>query len=127
MCIRDSYKEDLVSVTLKGCDGPQKINNIMEKMRANPPLCLGPHRVLKIEDYQTGILSDTESGKTLPTGLPKSNVLRFLLEEEAWFCLRPSGTEPKIKFYFRVKGDSIEDARKKLAQLKDSVMRWVGM
>lgn len=121
------YKEDLVSVTLKGCDGPQKINNIMEKMRANPPLCLGPHRVLKIEDYQTGILSDTESGKTLPTGLPKSNVLRFLLEEEAWFCLRPSGTEPKIKFYFGVKGDSIEDARKKLAQLKDSVMRWVGM
>ena len=116
------YKEGLLSVTLKGCDGSQRISEIMEGMRENPPERLGEYRVLKVEDYQSKTVTDVESGEKYPTGLPKSDVLRYLLEEEAWFCLRPSGTEPKIKYYFGVKGDSLEDAQERLKRLKDAVM-----
>lgn len=111
------FKEDLVSVTLKGIEGMQKIKEIMGSYRKNPPVAAGGFKVLKFRDYEADTIKELATGSVTPTGLPKSDVLYFELEEDAWCAVRPSGTEPKIKFYFGVKGSSLEDAQEKLKQL----------
>jgi phosphoglucomutase len=108
------YKEDLASLTLKGIEGVQKISAMMDDLRKQPPTELGGIQVVECKDYQQGI-----------EGLPTSNVLKFRLADDSWFAARPSGTEPKIKFYFGVKGNSLPDAEAKLAALKESVMKLV--
>lgn len=108
------YQECLESVTLKGEDGLLRIKAVMESFRNNPPKMAGGLNVEKIEDYETGAGVE---GK-----FPKSNVLRFLLEGSSWFCIRPSGTEPKIKLYFGVKGESFKEAGKKLGTLKRDIL-----
>jgi len=116
------FKEDLVSVTLKGIEGMEKIHEIMKMYRMNPPKVAGDYKILKIRDYKEDTITDLETGVVLPTGLPNSDVLYFELNDDAWCAIRPSGTEPKIKFYFGVKGTSAEDAEKKLDKLtKDNV------
>jgi phosphoglucomutase len=111
------FKEDLVSVTLKGIEGMQKIKDIMESYRKNPPKTAGDYKVLKLRDYKLDTITDIETGAVTPTGLPKSDVLYFDLNDNAWCAVRPSGTEPKIKFYFGVNGSSMEDADQKLEKL----------
>jgi Phosphomannomutase len=111
------FKEDLMSVTLKGIEGMEKIKEIMGAYRANPPKKAGDFKVLKLRDYKLDTITDMETGAVTPTGLPKSDVLYFDLNDNAWCAVRPSGTEPKIKFYFGVKGSSMEDADQKLNKL----------
>lgn len=111
------FKEDLSSVTLKGIEGMEKIKDIMEGYRKNPPKAAGDYKILKIRDYMRDTITDTETGSVTPTGLPNSDVLYFELNDNAWCAVRPSGTEPKIKFYFGVKGASMEDAEVKLKKL----------
>jgi phosphoglucomutase len=111
------FKEDLVSVTLKGMEGMQKINEIMESYRINPPKTAGDYTVLKLRDYQRDTITDMETGVVTPTGLPNSDVLYFDMNDNAWCAIRPSGTEPKIKFYFGVKGATMAEAEEKLKKL----------
>ena len=111
------YKEDLYTITLKGMDGSEKIAEMMKKLRENPPKNFGDLKVLKFRDYSNDTLTDLETGNVTSTGLPKSDVLYFDLENDSWCCARPSGTEPKIKFYMGVKGDSLEDAKAKVDKL----------
>ncbi len=111
------FKEDLVSVTLKGIEGMEKIKEIMESYRINPPKAAGDYQVLKLRDYQKDTITDMETGAVTPTGLPESDVLYFDLNDNAWCAIRPSGTEPKIKFYFGVKGSTMADADTKLNKL----------
>lgn len=111
------FKEDLVSVTLKGIEGMAKIKEIMAGFRTNPPKSAGGYKVLKFRDYAKDITTDLTTGGKTPTGLPKSDVLYFDLEQDAWCAVRPSGTEPKIKFYFGVKGTTLKDAEEKLDKL----------
>ncbi|WP_331670132.1 phospho-sugar mutase [Anaerocolumna sp. AGMB13020] len=111
------FKEDLVSVTLKGIEGMEKIKEIMGNYRKNPVKEAGGLKVLKFRDYEKDTITDLTTGAVTPTGLPKSDVLYFDLEEDAWCAVRPSGTEPKIKFYFGVKGTSLSDAAEKLDKL----------
>lgn len=111
------FKEDLVSVTLKGIEGMEKIKEIMESYRINPPKTAGDYKVLKVRDYKKDTITDMETGAVTPTGLPNSDVLYFDLNDNAWCAVRPSGTEPKIKFYFGVKGNTMEDAEVKLSKL----------
>lgn len=118
------FKEDLVSVTLKGIEGMEKIKAIMEGYRQNPPKQAGDYQVLKVRDYLKDTITDMTSGAVTPTGLPKSDVLYFDLNDNAWCAVRPSGTEPKIKFYFGVKGESMADADARLKKLmEDEVFR----
>ena len=118
------YKEGLHTVTLKGVTGQAKIGEIMNSFRANPPKAFGEFKVTAFRDYETDtvIKADGSKGKT---GLPKSNVLYFDLENDCWCCMRPSGTEPKIKFYMGVKGESLEDAGKLLQDLTEDVLSLV--
>ncbi|HKM00120.1 MAG TPA: phospho-sugar mutase, partial [Mobilitalea sp.] len=108
------FKEDLASVTLKGIEGIKKIQSIMKSYRSNPPKEAGGYKIIKIRDYRNDIVTDLLTGAVASTGLPNSDVLYFELEEDAWCAIRPSGTEPKIKFYFGVKGNSFEDAEIRL-------------
>lgn len=112
------YKEGLATLTLKGIDGALKIQEMMKEQRENPPKELGGLKVLAVRDYQADVRKDLITGEERPTGLPSSNVLYYELENCAWCCVRPSGTEPKIKYYFGVKGTSLEDAQTKLDVLK---------
>ncbi|MCD7806677.1 MAG: phospho-sugar mutase [Lachnospiraceae bacterium] len=112
------YKEGLTTVTLKGVDGAAQIQERMTGLRKNPPKNLGGLRVQALRDYQSDIRTDMETGLSSSTGLPTSDVLYFELENNAWCCVRPSGTEPKIKYYYGVKGVSLEDAEEKLEALK---------
>lgn len=112
------YKEDLVSITLKGIEGMEKIKNIMEGYRNNPPKTAGEYKVLKVRDYKLDTITDFETNAVMPTNLPISDVLYFELDKDAWCAIRPSGTEPKLKLYFGVKGVTLEDANKKLEALK---------
>ncbi len=119
------YKEGLATLTLKGIDGAKKIQDMMSQARSNPPKTLGGYKVLAVRDYKEGIRKDLVSGETAPAGLPASNVLYYEMEDNAWCCVRPSGTEPKIKYYFGVKGTSLEDAQEKLAALEqDTKKKW---
>lgn len=117
------YKEGLSTLTLKGIDGAKEIQEMMKEFRGNPPKTLGGYKVLAVRDYQADTRSDLESGTVTVTGLPKSNVLYYELEDNAWCCVRPSGTEPKIKFYYGVKGTSMEDAGEKLEGLKRDLVK----
>ena len=115
------FKETQYSLTLKGVEGSKQIAAIMEKLRNNPPKMLGDLKVLKFRDYDKDVIKDMATGDTCSTGLPKSNVLYFDLEDDAWCCARPSGTEPKLKFYMGVKGSSLDDATAKNNALTDAV------
>lgn len=115
------FKETQYTITLKGIDGAKQIAEIMDKLRRNPPKAFGDLKVLKFRDYQEDVILDMETGEKTSTGLPKSNVLYFELPDNNWCCARPSGTEPKIKFYIGVKGDSIEDAAAKNAKLTEDI------
>lgn len=115
------YKESQLAITMPGMDGAKQIAALMDKLRANPPKQFADWRVVQFRDYETGKTVDPETGAEGTTGLPKSNVLYFELDKDAWCCARPSGTEPKIKFYMGVKGTSLEDAAKKNEELTDAV------
>ena len=115
------YKESQYTITMKGIDGARQIAEIMDKLRKNPPKAFGTRRVLKFRDYLNDRIVDMESGAETTTGLPKSNVLYFELPDDEWCCARPSGTEPKIKFYMGVKGSSLEDAKARLEQLTEDL------
>lgn len=112
------YREGLETKTLKGIDGAAKIRQMMSDMRSNPPKTLGGFSVLAVRDYKADTRTDMATGDVRPTGLPSSDVLYYELDGYAWCCVRPSGTEPKIKFYFGVKGSSLPDAEEKLAALR---------
>ncbi len=111
------YKDDVKSITLKGIEGLEKIQNVMETLRKDAPAQIGSYPVVSMRDYKTGVVRDTETGKESPTGLPSSNVLYYDLTDDAWVCVRPSGTEPKVKFYYGVKGASLADAGEKSEKL----------
>ena len=111
------FKEDLYTITLKGIDGSKEITALMDALRSNPPKEFGELTVLSMRDYASGIVTDSITGEKSPTGLPKSNVLYFDLSNDSWCCARPSGTEPKIKFYMGVKGTSLQDAQEKVDKL----------
>ena len=117
------YKEGVISITLEGADGAEKINTIMQNLRANSLKTLGEYKVLKVRDYDTCKVYNMVTGAQTDTGLPKSNVLYYELENDSWCCVRPSGTEPKIKFYIGVKGTSIDDADKKEKELEESIRK----
>ena len=117
------YKEDLCTVTLKGQDGAKQIDAMMEKLRLDVPKSIGCMRVTQFRDYREDVKPYMASGKKTGTGLPKSNVLYFELENSAWCCVRPSGTEPKIKFYVGVKGKSEEDAKALMQNITEDVTR----
>ncbi len=111
------FKETQYTITLKGIDGSKQIAEIMDKLRQNPPTAFGDLKVLKFRDYQNDVVIDMETGEKTTTGLPKSNVLYFELPDNTWCCARPSGTEPKIKFYMGVKGNSLADADARVEKL----------
>ena len=115
------YKESQYTITLKGIDGSRQIAEIMDKLRGNPPKAFGSRQILKFRDYETDRVVDMVTGQEGKTGLPKSNVLYFELPDDEWCCARPSGTEPKIKFYMGVKGSSLEDAQARLDQLTEDL------
>ncbi len=115
------FKETQYSLTLKGVEGSKQIAEIMEKLRNNPPAALGEYKVLEFRDYDKNVVKNMATGETKETGLPQSNVLYFVLNDDAWCCARPSGTEPKLKFYMGVKGSSLEDAQKKNEALTEAV------
>ena len=115
------YKEGLATVTLKGIDGAQQIQQMMTEFRENPPKELAGHQVLAVRDYKADTRKDMVTGEVSTTGLPSSNVLYYELSDNAWCCVRPSGTEPKIKFYFGVKGSSLEDAAEQLKALEEAM------
>ncbi len=114
------YKEKQFSITLKGIEGAEKINEMMENMRKNPPKEIAGLKVISFGDYKEQKITD-ENGNITSTGLPKSNVLYFELEKNAWICVRPSGTEPKIKFYMGICEKSNEEAEKELDKLEKAV------
>lgn len=115
------YKEGQVAIVLEGSDGAKKIKEMMENMRNNLPERIGEYKVLEFKDISLDIDKDMVTGEVKSTGLPKSNVLYYKLENDAWCCVRPSGTEPKIKLYMGVKTDSFESASEKLERLKEAM------
>ena len=119
------YKDEVQAIGLKGIEGLAKIQEIMEYFRSNTPEEIGGYKVLSARDYNADTVKDMTTGAVEPTGLPSSNVLYYDLEDNAWLCVRPSGTEPKIKFYLGVKGSSLEDADVKAAKLGEAVMETV--
>ena len=116
------YREGLSTMTLKGIDGAARIQQMMSDMRNNPKKTLGGFEVLAVRDYKEDTRKDLKTGEVTKTGLPASNVLYYELSDNAWCCVRPSGTEPKIKFYYGVKGTSLQDAEEKLEALKKDLV-----
>lgn len=119
------YKDDIQSITLKGIEGLNKIQKIMDTLRENPPAQIGGCQVLKARDYKADTIKDIRTGEVTSTGLPSSNVLYYDLSDDAWVCVRPSGTEPKVKFYYGVKGNSLEDAEEKSSKLGKEVVAMI--
>ena len=119
------YKETQYAMTLKGIDGAEKIQEIMDKLRSNPPKNFGELKVKEFRDYEKNTILNLETGETRPTGLPISNVLYFDLTNDSWCCARPSGTEPKIKFYMGVKGTSLEDAQARVEKLTEDLKAYL--
>jgi phosphoglucomutase len=117
------YREGIATMTLKGIDGAAQIQEIMTRARENVPAAVGGYEVLAVRDYQADTRKNMKTSEVTPTGLPKSNVLYYELSDNAWCCVRPSGTEPKIKFYCGVKGTSLEGADAALEVLKADVLR----
>lgn len=116
------YKDAIKSITLKGIEGVQKIQEIMETLRNDPPTKIGGYKVSSARDYKKNTILDLETEEVTATGLPSSNVLYYDLTDGAWLCVRPSGTEPKVKFYYGVKGTSLEDADEKSEALGSQVL-----
>lgn len=116
------YRETQVSIVLEGADGAEKIKEIMTSIRNNSINKIGDYRVIKFKDYDLDVVKDIKSGVITKTGLPKSNVLYYELENDNWCCIRPSGTEPKIKLYMGVKEDSMKKAEEKLENLKNAMV-----
>ena len=117
------YKEGLATVTLQGIDGAAQIQKLMSDQRENPPKDINGFKVLAVRDYKNDTRTDMDTNEVTSTGLPTSNVLYYELENNAWCCVRPSGTEPKIKYYFGVKGNSLDDAAEKLETLKKGLVK----
>lgn len=115
------YKEGVKSVTLKGIDGAEKIGKIMAYLRENTPEGFGGNKVLTVKDYKSGVFTDVATGNKSESPLPASDVLYYNLEDRAWLCVRPSGTEPKIKFYMGVKAESSDAALAKVEAMEKSV------
>ena len=115
------YKDDVTSITLKGIEGLAKIQEIMNTLRENAPTEIGGYKVTAVRDYKKDTITDMATGAVTPTGLPSSNVLYYEMTDGAWVCVRPSGTEPKVKFYLGVKGASLEDADAKSESLSKAV------
>ena len=119
------YKDDIKAVTMKGIEGLQEIQDIMNSLRQNPPAEFAGHKVVAVRDYKADTIKNLETGEVTPTGLPNSNVLYYELTNDAWVCVRPSGTEPKVKFYYGVKGTSLADADEKSAVMGKAVLDMV--
>ena len=119
------YKDDIKAVTMKGIEGLQKIQDIMNSLRQNPPAEFAGHKVVAVRDYKADTIKNLETGEVTPTGFPNSNVLYYELTNDAWVCVRPSGTEPKVKFYYGVKGTSLADADEKSAVMGKAVLDMV--
>ncbi len=119
------YKDDVKAITLKGIEGLEKIQTILETLRADAPKEIGGYKVLKVRDYKKDTITDLADGKVTPTGLPASNVLYYELEDDAWVCVRPSGTEPKVKFYYGIKGTSLKEADAKSESLGKEVLAMI--
>ena len=119
------YKDAIQAVTMKGIEGLQKIQEIMTTLRQNPPAEFAGHKVTAVRDYKLDEITDLATGEKKPTGLPNSNVLYYELTDDAWVCVRPSGTEPKVKFYYGVKGTSLADADEKSDAMGKAVLAMV--
>ena len=119
------YKDAIQAVTMKGIEGLQKIQEIMTTLRQNPPAEFAGHKVTAVRDYKLDEITDLATGEKKPTGLPNSNVLYYELTDDAWVCVRPSGTEPKVKFYYGVKGTSLADADEKSDAMGKAVLEMV--
>ena len=119
------YKDDVKAITLKGIEGLAKIQEILNTLRSNPPKMIGDYKVLSARDYQADTIKNMSTGEVTATGLPNSNVLYYDLADAAWVCVRPSGTEPKVKFYYGIKGTSLEDASKKSEALGNEVLNMI--
>ena len=120
-CSYGYYQDGITAVTLKGIEGLEKIGTIMNTLRADAPKEIGAYQVTAVRDYKKDTITDVATGEVRPTGLPSSNVLYYELTDDAWVCVRPSGTEPKVKFYFGIKGTSIADADAKAEAMKEAV------
>lgn len=116
------YKDGIQAITLKGIEGLEKIQQILDTLRNNTPTEFGGYKVLSARDYKLDTVKNIATGEVTTTGLPTSNVLYYDLEDNAWLCVRPSGTEPKVKFYYGVKGTSLEDADAKSEKLGKEVV-----
>ncbi|ONI38483.1 phosphoglucomutase [Candidatus Epulonipiscium fishelsonii] len=129
--LEDLYKkhgyfvEDLLSIEMEGQSGQEKIKEIIDNLRKNPPKQIGDNKIVTLADYGVRKSYDLESGKETPINLPSSNVLKFILEDKSWFVVRPSGTEPKMKVYFSVRGKTREEAQNKVEQLKKDVQKLI--
>lgn len=119
------FKETQYAITLKGIDGSKQIAEMMDKLRSNPPKSFGELTVKEFRDYDKGVTKNLITGEEGVTGLPKSNVLYFDLTNDSWCCARPSGTEPKIKFYMGVKGSSLTDAQDKVEKLTEALKSYL--
>ncbi len=119
------YKDDVKSITLKGIEGLAKIQEILNTLREDTPTQIGDYKVLSARDYKADTVKNMATGEVTPTGLPSSNVLYYDLDDAAWVCVRPSGTEPKVKFYYGVKGTSLDDAAEKSAKLGEEVLAMI--
>ncbi|MBY0088900.1 phospho-sugar mutase [Brevibacillus brevis] len=120
------YAEELISFTCKGGDGMQKISATMSSLRNQPLSQIASHPVIAIEDYASGIRIDCQTGTTTPLTLPVSDTIKYFFHDHSWFCVRPSGTEPKIKIYLGVKGTSSQDSQERLFTLKQAVLQMLG-
>ena len=120
------YRDGVTSIEMKGIEGLGRIAAIMEELRNAAPKEIGGYDVLRARDYTTGIITDQKTGEQSPTGLPESNVLYYELSDGAWVCVRPSGTEPKLKFYFGVRGTSEADALEKEQALGKALLAMAG-
>ena len=119
------YKEAQVSIVREGVQGAQEIKDMMTKMRETDIESIGKYKVLVFKDVEKDVVKDMKTGEISKTGLPKSNVLYYELEDNSWCCIRPSGTEPKIKLYMGIKGNTEKEAEEKLAELKEAMLKIV--
>ncbi|MBE6015576.1 MAG: phospho-sugar mutase [Lachnospiraceae bacterium] len=117
------YKEDVQSITLKGIEGAEKIKSIMEGLRGNTPEEIGGYDVLRVRDYKKQTITDVKTGNVTSTGLPQSDVLYYDLPDNSWVCIRPSGTEPKIKVYYGIKADSLAKSEEESKKMGESAMK----
>lgn len=119
------YRDEVKAISFEGREGLMKIQNIMKSFREMPPKQVGNYKVVSVRDYKNNTITDMETNEVVPTGLPVSDVLYYDMGDGVWMCVRPSGTEPKVKFYFGVVGEDMEDARLKSDDFKKAVMELI--